>query len=177
LLPPPHVTVLLFPVWRVQPLVPVHVAVQFELQLPTHSDCPPHVVLQPVPHVELHVFFESQLYVTLFGAPASAPLSEAVLGADPKVQVPPALQVHVLPEHSQSPVHAACCDEGGASELPPHAVALRAIPNASPRKPRRSLREVSMLQGYSVIPRAEEVTAPVAQVGESPTGLAGSYRC
>ena len=146
MLPPPHVTVLLVPVSRMQSLVPVHVAVQFELQLPTHSDCPPHVVVHPVPHVELHGFFDWQLYVTSLGAPASTPLSEAEPDADPNVQFPPVLQVHLLPVHSQSPVHVALDGGGAASLLPPQAMAIRAIANESPRKPRSSVREVAMLQ-------------------------------
>jgi hypothetical protein len=112
-LPPPHVTVLLVPVDTVQLLVPSQVVVQFELQLPTQVDWPSHVVVHPVPHVELHSFFESQLYVTPFGAlPASAstppsPPSAVALIAPPKLHLPPALQVHVLPVHVQSPVHSA----------------------------------------------------------------------
>jgi hypothetical protein len=143
-LPPPHVTVLFSPVSSVHSLVPLHVAVQFEVQLPTHSDWPLHVVVHPVPHVESHVFFDWQLYVTLSGStPASAPPSEAELAADPKVQVPPVLQVHVLPVHSQSPVHDAFAGGGAPPLLPPHAVA---IPNESPRKPTISVRDVTMAQ-------------------------------
>ncbi len=57
-LPPPQVTVLLVPVETVQLLVPSQVVVQFDWQLPWHIDCPSHVVVHPVPHEELQVFFE-----------------------------------------------------------------------------------------------------------------------
>jgi hypothetical protein len=58
------------------------------------------VVVQPVPQDTLHVPFESQLYVTSFAAPPSAPPA-------PNVQLPPVLQPQVLPSHAQSPVQTA----------------------------------------------------------------------
>lgn len=67
--------------------------------------------MQPVPQLALQLFFESQWYVTLFGcvelAPPSpvAPPSAVVAGASPNVQVPPALHVHSVVVHEQSPVH------------------------------------------------------------------------
>jgi hypothetical protein len=102
------------------------------------------VVVQPVPHVEAHVFLLSQLYVTSFGpaAPPSAepssPPSATVL---PKVQCPPAAQVQVLPVHEQSPVHVAVAEPpasgppstpGGieTSELLPQPSPITAAPSA-----------------------------------------------
>ena len=58
-LPPSHVTLLFAPAESVQLLVPPHVDVQFASQVPTHVDCPSQVVVHPVPHDALHVFFES----------------------------------------------------------------------------------------------------------------------
>jgi len=112
-LPPPQVTVLFVPVVRLQVLVPLQVDVQFDWQLPEHVDCPAQSVVQPVPHVELHVFLVWQSNVTLFGGaapplepvvPPSAPASPLVvpalpLAAPPKEHVPPVLHVHVAPEH------------------------------------------------------------------------------
>jgi len=60
-LPPPQVTVLLVPVETVQLLVPSQVVVQLDWQLLWHVDWPAQLVLQPVPHEPLQVFFESQL--------------------------------------------------------------------------------------------------------------------
>jgi hypothetical protein len=60
LLPPSHVTVLFVPVESVQSLVPPHFDVQFEPQLPAHTDCPSHVLVHPVPQVRSQLFFESQ---------------------------------------------------------------------------------------------------------------------
>jgi hypothetical protein len=48
-LPPPHVTVLLLPVVRLQLLVPSQVDVQFDEHTPVHVDFASHVVVQPVP--------------------------------------------------------------------------------------------------------------------------------
>jgi hypothetical protein len=59
-LPPAHDTVLFVPVESVQELVPAHDDVQSERQLPLHVDCPSQVVVQPVPHVAVQVFFDSQ---------------------------------------------------------------------------------------------------------------------
>jgi hypothetical protein len=59
--PPPQVTVLFVPVEIVQLLVPVHVLVQFEVHVPLQVDCPLQLDVQPVPHVELHWFFDSHL--------------------------------------------------------------------------------------------------------------------
>jgi hypothetical protein len=44
----------------VQLLVPVHVAVQFDVQVPLHCDWPSQLVVQPVPQFEVHVFFDWQ---------------------------------------------------------------------------------------------------------------------
>jgi len=60
-LPPLHVTVLLVPVEMSQLLVPSHVVVQFEVQLPWHVDLPAQEVVQPEPQTALQVFFDSQL--------------------------------------------------------------------------------------------------------------------
>ncbi len=127
-LPPPQVTLLFVPVVRLHVLVPLHVDVQFDWQLPEQVDCPAQSVVQPVPHVELQVFLVWQSNVTLFGGaapplvpvvPPSAPASPLVvpalpLAAPPNEHVPPVLHVHVAPEHWQSPEH-----EGlGMSALP-----------------------------------------------------------
>jgi hypothetical protein len=135
LLPPPHVTVLLVPVSRAQSLVPVQVDVQLEPQVPSHVDCPAQLLVHPVPHVRSQVFFVSQLNVALSGggtAVPPSPPSAPPLAVAPSVQVPPALHVHVLAEHSQSPVH-----EGlgiSAPELPPQP-AETAQPNPIARMP------------------------------------------
>ncbi len=60
-LPPPQVTVLSVPVESMQVLVPSHVVVHPDRQVPWHVDWPAHDVVQPVPHVEVHAFFELQL--------------------------------------------------------------------------------------------------------------------
>jgi len=116
LLPPPHVTVLFVPVERLQVLVPSHVELQLEVQVPVHVDWPLHDVVHPVPHVESQEFFDWQLYVTLLGRapPSPAPPSEP----PPNVQLPPVLQVHVLPEQVQSPVQPADPATPGLSLLP-----------------------------------------------------------
>lgn len=109
-LPPPQVTWLFVPVCRVHWLVPAHVDVHPEPQLPAHTDCPAHVLVHPVPHVRSQLFSLSQWYVTLFGgavlapAAASAPAS-AIVVPPPNVHVPPRVQVHVVPEHEQAPEH------------------------------------------------------------------------
>jgi len=61
LLPPSHVTLLSVPVDSVQSLVPPQLEVQFELQVPAQTDCPSHVLVQPVPQVVLQLFCSSQL--------------------------------------------------------------------------------------------------------------------
>jgi hypothetical protein len=113
-------------------LVPSHVDVQFEPHVPAHSDCPAHVFVHPVPHVRSQLFFESQWYVTLLGAPPGAgvtepsapdPASAAPEGAPPKTQVPPIAQLHVSPEQVQSPVHAGVVS--GVSSFEPHATNAR----------------------------------------------------
>jgi hypothetical protein len=38
----------------------LHVVLQFDAHDPEHADCPSHVVVQPVPQLVLHVFFEVQ---------------------------------------------------------------------------------------------------------------------
>jgi hypothetical protein len=60
LLPPPQLTVLSVPVETVQLLVPSHWVVQLDKQLPWHVDFPAHEVVQPVPQIELQMFFEEQ---------------------------------------------------------------------------------------------------------------------
>jgi hypothetical protein len=59
-LPPPQVTVLFTPVLSVHVLVPLHVDVQSDAQLPAHVDWPAQVFVHPVPHVRSQVPFESQ---------------------------------------------------------------------------------------------------------------------
>jgi hypothetical protein len=127
-LPPPHVTVLFVPVARVQLLVPSHVLVQFDSQVPVHVDCPAQLVVQPVPQLVAHVFFDSQLEVTPLGSatPASGATTPPSAPRGPKTQVPPALQVQVVPLQLQSPEHAAAVSV--APELPPPHAAERAIP-------------------------------------------------
>jgi hypothetical protein len=125
LLVPPQSTMELSPALSVQSLPPAHVEVQLEPQEPLHADCPAHVVVQPVPQSTEHEFFELQSNATLSGgagappAPAApeapaAPAAPAVpaeppappdFGA-PNEQVPPALQVQVVPLQLQSPVQA-----------------------------------------------------------------------
>ncbi len=110
LLPPAQVTSLFTPVSSVHWLVPVQLEVQFDVQLPTQVERPSQVFVQPVPHVRSHWLFELQLYVTSSGSGAAAapPLSllppSSAVAAGPKVQVPPALQVHVVSVQAQSPV-------------------------------------------------------------------------
>ena len=59
-LPPPQVTVLFTPAESVQVLVPSHVEVQLEPQLPAHCDWPAQVFVHPVPQVRSQLFRESQ---------------------------------------------------------------------------------------------------------------------
>jgi len=54
-LPPLQVTELFVPVETVQLLVPSHVVVQLDEQLPLQVDCPAQFDVQPVPHAMLHV--------------------------------------------------------------------------------------------------------------------------
>ena len=110
-LPPPQSTVLFVPVESVHVLVPVQLDVQFEPQLPSQTDCPAQLLVHPVPHARSHVFFDWQLNVALSGGavpvdPSVPPSAPAVVLAavPPNAQVPPALQVHVAPLQSQSPV-------------------------------------------------------------------------
>lgn len=117
---PSHVTLLFVPVVIVQSLPPAQFVVQFDSHVETHVDCPSHVVLQPVPHDALHVFFDVQSYETLFGGGAEVSGAPSGEVPPPNVQVPPVLHVHVVPLHVQSPVHAA--DAGGS--LPPHALKI-----------------------------------------------------
>jgi hypothetical protein len=74
----------------------------------------------------------------LLGAPASAPPSPVTV-APPIWQVPPALQVHVEPEQSQSPVQFT----GPATSLfpdePPHAMITPATLPAHARMPNHVL--------------------------------------
>jgi len=125
----------------VQLLVPVHVAVQFEVHVPLHCDWPSQLVVQPVPHVALHVFFDWQSYVTLFGAAAPASAVVLVALAPPNVHLPPALHVQVLPLQLQSPLHEA--EDGMLAELssPPHAVAMPPMAHDKPRTPMTQIRE------------------------------------
>jgi hypothetical protein len=116
---PSHVTFPLSPVDSVHVLPPPHVDVQFDPQLPVHADCPAHDVVHPVPQLTVQLFFESQLYVTPLGAPASAPASPP----PPSEQVPPELHVHVVPLHEHAPVQAICADDGDA---PVHAAKTKA---------------------------------------------------
>ena len=95
---PPQVSVLPPPAARVHVLPPAHDEVQFDPQLPEHADLPSHDVVQPLPQFTAQVFFESQLYVTPLGA---APASPAL---GPSEQVPPDVQLHVVPEQAQLPV-------------------------------------------------------------------------
>jgi hypothetical protein len=41
--------------------VPAQLEVQFEPQLPPHTDCPSQLLVHPVPQVRLQAFFELQL--------------------------------------------------------------------------------------------------------------------
>jgi hypothetical protein len=108
-------------------LVPSHVDVQFEPQVPAHSDCPAHVLVQPVPHVRSQLFLESQWYVTLLGAApgaeATEPSTPAFAGAPPRTQVPPLSHVHVLPEQLQLPEQAGVVSAESSCE--PHATNVR----------------------------------------------------
>jgi hypothetical protein len=132
-LPPVQVTVLLVPVESVHSLVPEQRDVQLSVQVPSHTDRPAQVAVQPVPHVRSQLFFASQRYVTSFGklpplgaAPeSSVAVSPASLAgtSGPKVHVPPASQLHVSPEQSQSPRHMA---------LPTSLEAPQAVAPASP---------------------------------------------
>jgi hypothetical protein len=147
-LPPEQVTVLLIPVSIVHWLVPAQVDVQFELHVPSQTDCPAQLVVHPVPHVDEQVFFDWQSYVTLFGGPAS---TAALLGALPNVQVPPCWHVHVLPVQTQSPVQPAVDGGGGGLSLPPHPAAAMLVtaPVASaPSTPRVSERRAR--SGFSM---------------------------
>ena len=79
-------------------------------------------MVQPVPHVELQVFFDSQSNDALSGGampPSPTPPSPPAV-APPNVHVPPALQSHTAPVHTQSPVQLACPAVTPSS--PPHAV-------------------------------------------------------
>jgi len=123
-LPPPHVTLLFVPVESVHSLVPVHVEVQFDWHVPSHFDWPAQFVVHPVPHVESHVFFDLQSNVALSGGPSAPPSptppSPPVVVAPPNTQVPPALQSHTAPVHTQSPLQLACAPATPSS--PPQAV-------------------------------------------------------
>jgi hypothetical protein len=57
-LPPLQVTELFVPVETVQSLVPSHVVVQLDEQLPLQVDCPAQFEVQPVPHEMLHMFWD-----------------------------------------------------------------------------------------------------------------------
>jgi hypothetical protein len=104
-LPPPHVTWLSTPVVRVHSLVPAQLDVQFELQLPAHTDFPSQVFVHPVPHVRSHWLFESQWNVTSLGAVAlgAPPSVPASIDASPNVHVPPLWHEQLAPVQEQSP--------------------------------------------------------------------------
>jgi hypothetical protein len=70
-------------------LPPPQVDVQLEPHVPLHVDCPSHVVVQPVPQSVVHVFFEPQSYVALFGG--AVPPS-AVTPPSPALVAPPIVQ-------------------------------------------------------------------------------------
>jgi hypothetical protein len=129
----------------VQLLVPVHVDVQFELQVLWQVDWASHVVVHPVPQVEAHVFFVSQLYVTLLGAvaAASAEPSGPPSALPPKVQCPPAAHVHVLPVHEQSPAQVAVAPPPPPSGPPSSTLGRGPVPSGpasmSPKSPASEL--------------------------------------
>ncbi len=134
--------------------------------MPSHLDCPAQFDVQPVPHVESHVFFDWQSYVTLLGgaAPPSPPSAEAEPPAEPNVQVPPVLQVHVLPEHWQSPATALAhdaVDGTGASFEPPHPV-VEPDPAAKATAPteaktRAMARRAIMRRAYLILDATSDV--------------------
>ena len=146
LLPPPHVTLLFVPVESLHSLVPLQVEVQFDSQLPSQVDCPAQLVVQPVPHVESHVFFDSHENVALSGgaAPPSTPASPPAPLAPPNVQVPPCLQVHWAPVQTQSPVHEGL-DTGALSSPPqPTGAANETAMTAKPNVLAKTKRGFSM---------------------------------
>ena len=151
-LPPPQVTLLFTPVTRLHVLVPVHVEVQLDSQLPSQMDWPPQLVVQPVPQVESHVFFDSHLYETLSGGGVAVPVPpspEVVVDPPPNSHVPPCLHVQVVPVHSQSPVQDATAGPISASSLPQPTNAPAPIASA-PIQPRTKERS-RMRIGASVI--------------------------
>lgn len=128
LLPPVHVAVLFVPVSIVHSLVPAQLVVQLASQLPSHFDWPAQLLVQFVPHVRSHVFCDSQLNVTLSGAPLllavpppsgsdSLALLPPPAGA-PNVHVPPFSHSHVEPVQMQSPTQDGLAIAGASS--PPH---------------------------------------------------------
>jgi hypothetical protein len=165
-LPPPHVTVLLLPVVSVQLLVPSQVEVQFEEQTPEHVDFASHVVVQPVPQFVVQLPCWSQLYVTLLGAPLSplvTPPSAPVLTGPPKLHVPPALHVQVVPLHVQSPVQVAPPSApasvlgGTASSLPQPVATLAAA------RPRRDVEtSTKKSRAFAMVQRSSAKAAPSA---------------
>jgi hypothetical protein len=60
-LPPAQVTWLSAPVLRVHSLVPLQLDVQFAVQVPSQVERPSQVLVQPVPQVTLHWFWDAQL--------------------------------------------------------------------------------------------------------------------
>lgn len=123
-LPPPQVTVLFVPVSSVHWLVPVQVEVQFDSQLPAHTDWPSQVLVHPLPHVTSQVPLVSQWYVRSLGSPLAFTLASALAPPLPlplpKVHLPPVLHEQIVPEQSQSPVHDAAT---GVADEPPQPAA------------------------------------------------------
>jgi hypothetical protein len=184
-LPPVQVTVLLVPVESVHSLVPAQLDVQLSVQVPSHTERPAHVAVQPVPHVRSQLFFASQRYVTSFGrlpplgaAPeSSVAVSPASLAgtSGPNVQVPPASQLHVSPEQSQSPRHMAL----PTSLEAPQAVAPASPTDTSPTDNHPAKREtfirdlVVLSPEWASAARGPHLSRKPAEIGPLPT-MSGS---
>jgi hypothetical protein len=150
--PPPHVTVLLVPVEMLQLLVPVQVDVQFDVHVWLHVDCPLQLEVHPVLHVEVQVFLDSHLYVT-FAGPAPASLRPESSAAPPIVQLPPCLHEHVLPTHSQSPVHVAVTPGLSLPPQPIDSATPIATPLRLPRIIEAADRDMGHLQELWIVAR------------------------
>lgn len=106
--------------------------------MPVQVDCPSHVVVQPVPHVEVQSFLLLQSYVTPLAAGAAlasgkGPPSPLLALPLPKLHLPPTAHVHVVPEQVQSPEHVAA--PSSALLLPPQAT-VSATPEAMAKRAR-----------------------------------------